>query len=201
MDVKKLVAAIKALFTAKGIQLGENEFALETAVENFIKENPGNDIDLSKLDLTKFGNTGNEKLMQAVLQNQSKLEAAITSIQTMVKESSDSVKAEKDSIAATKKAEHESNVKKAVDNLILTKKAFPESQRDHLTKLANADLDSFNTLYKAAPAGKEFTSDIPDEGNKNVAVRSTNGNAKALEAIQKFQASAVAAPTAEAETK
>lgn len=202
MDVKKLVAAIKALFTAKGIQLGENESALETAVENFIKENPGNDIDLSKLDLTKFGNTSNEKLMAAVLQNQSKLEAAITSIQTMVKENFDSVKTEKETLAAAKKAEHEKNVKTAVDSLIITKKAFPESMRDHLTKIADANLESFNLVYKDAKAGKEFTADkTVDEGNKNVAVKSTSGNATALKAIQGFQANAETVPVESTETK
>jgi len=198
VDVKKLVAAIKAFFATKNIQLGENDAALEAEVERLMKDNSTSEFDLSKLDLSKFGNSGTEKVLQAVLANQTKLENAVTSIATMVKQSADSVKAEKDAIEASKKTQHETDVKKAVDGLIITKKAFPEAMREHLTKVATADLDSFNIIYKDAKAGKEFTPEKPgEEGNKNVAVKSTSGNSKALKAIQEFQANSASVESTE----
>lgn len=183
--LEKLLSAIKALFAAKGIQIGENEPALKAELEKVIKENPSGEIDLSKLDLSKFGNTDNEKLLAAVLQNQTKLESALTSIATMVKESSDKMKNDQ--------ATHDADVKAAVDNLIVTKKAFPESMREHLTSMATANLDSFKEIYKEAKTGKEFLDKATGEKNSEdkTIIKSTAGNAKALEAIQKFQANSV----------
>lgn len=192
--LEKLLTVIKNLFAAKGIQIGDNEAALKAELERVIKENPSGDIDLAKLDLSKFGSTDSEKVLKAVLEKQSSFETALTKVLNIVEDDANNRKTDKENLDKQKKDAHEKTVKEAVDNLIVTKKAFPESMREHLTAMATANLDSFKEIYKDAKTGKEFSE--KKEGDKNPdektpVIKSTSGNAKALEAIQKFQATAV----------
>ena len=193
MDVEKILSAIKAFFTAKGIQLGDNEAALKAELERMKKENPSGDIDLLKLDLTKFGNSDSEKVLKAILEKQGTLENALTKALKIIEDDASNRKTEKENLDKQKKETHDKAVKEAVDNLIVTKKAFPESMREHLTAMATANLDSFKEIYKEAKTGKEFDDKKGNEksGNEQPAIKSTSGNAKALDAIQKFQVNSV----------
>jgi hypothetical protein len=195
--LEKLLAAVKELFKAKGIDLGDNEAALKTEIEKVIKETkPGEEIDLSKLDFSKFNSSDNGKVLEAVVKKYETLEAQVGSLVKLMQDEADLRKSEREKLETDKKSKLESDVKEAVDYLINTKKAFPESSRDHLTKLASNDLDTFKTVHSITKTDKHFESNKdgketgnPGEGEKKF-IPSTLGNAQALKVIQEHQAQA-----------
>lgn len=185
---EKIVAAIKALFAAKGLDYDSNKEAIETEIKKVV-EAGGSEIDLSKLDLSKFSNNDNGKLLQAVIDRTNSLDKQIKDMFELVKADADAKKSDKEKADAAAAAKLETDIKKAVDYVILTKKAFPESQREQLTELAKANLESFTKVYGEAQPGKEFIDKPnPENNNEPAVVRSTSGNAIALKAIKEHQA-------------
>lgn len=196
--LEKLLQTIKELFKAKGIELGDNEDALKAELEKVIKETkPGDNIDLSKLDLSKFNSTDNGKVLEAVINNQTKLEAQVSELVKYMKDEADLRKSERERLETDKKAKLEADAKSAVDYLINVKKAYPESKREALMKVAMTDLENFKAINDVKETDKHFADgkdgqDGKDGGNDKPIARSTMGNANLLKIIQEHQAQGTA---------